>query len=59
MKKLFAAIAFVLGAVMTAEAQTSIRNESMVRNADFVTVTFDVDTDQTDLPHLRKEVILP
>lgn len=59
MKKVFAIIAILLGAVITVDAQTTIRNESMVSNSDIVTVTFEIDTDHTDLPNLRKEIILP
>ena len=49
----------VLGAGMLADAQTVIGNEKMFHDADSVTVTFDLDTDNTDLPVRRKEVILP
>lgn len=59
MKKILAAIVFMSGVTMGLNAQTSIRNESMVSDADSVTVTFEVDTDQTNLTNQRKEVIIP
>ena len=59
MKKIFAAIAFMFSAAVIADAQTAIRNEKMICDADSVTVTFEIDTDDTDLPTRRKEVILP
>lgn len=59
MKKIYAAITLMLlGSIMT-DAQTVIRNENMSHDADSVTVTFEVDTDDTDIPVRRKEVILP
>ena len=59
MKKLFttAAAALLMGIVL--QAQTVIRNENMTHDADSVTVVFEVDTDMTDLPSNRKEVIFP
>ena len=59
MKKFFAVMVIVLGTGMLADAQTVIGNEKMFHDADSVTVTFDLDTDNTDLPVRRKEVILP
>ncbi|MBO5418460.1 MAG: hypothetical protein J6A22_00095 [Bacteroidales bacterium] len=59
MKKVFTIIALALGMGVTMNAQTLITNESMTSDADSVTVSFDVDTDDTDLPTRRKEVILP
>ena len=58
MKKLISMIALVLG-IGNLNAQTVIGNESMMHDGDNVTVTFDVDTDNTNIPHQRKEVILP
>ena len=59
MKKIFAAIALMVGAVTLADAQTAIRNVKMTSDADSVTVTLEIDTDDTNLPTRRKEVILP
>ena len=59
MKKLFAIAVLALGISTLADAQTVIENERMTRDSDFVTVTFDLNTDDTDLPVRRKEVILP
>ena len=59
MKKFFAVMVIVLGTGMLADAQTVIGNEKMFHDTDSVTVTFDLDTDNTDLPVRRKEVILP
>ena len=59
MKKVFAITALLFGAFAMAEAQTVIKNESMSQDGTNVTVTMDIDTDQTDLPSRRKEVIMP
>ena len=59
MKKLFAAIVLIAGTTVIAEAQTAIRNERMSQDGTNVTVSLDVDTDDTDLPTRRKEVIMP
>lgn len=59
MKKVFAALVLMSGMADLADAQTVIRNESMTHDADSVTVTLEVDTDETDLPSQRKEVIMP
>ena len=40
-------------------AQTRISNQEIVENGKTVTISFDVDTDKTDIPARRKEVILP
>lgn len=59
MKKIFAMVLVVLGSAAVSQAQTIISNESMTQDGNQVTVSFDVDTDQTDVPSRRKEVILP
>ena len=59
MKKVFAAVVLMLGIAAVTDAQTVIRNESMTHDADSVTVMLEIDTDQTDLPSQRKEVIMP
>ena len=59
MKRIFATIILVLVACIAANSQTVISNESMTTDKDMVTVTFDLDTDDTNLPVRRKEVILP
>ena len=59
MKKIFAAIVLIASAAVMADAQTAIRNEKMSQDGTNVTVSFDIDTDQTDLPTRRKEVIMP
>ena len=59
MKKLFAIMSLALGFGTLANAQTLIENEKMTRDSEMVTVTFDLNTDKTDLPAQRKEVILP
>ena len=58
MKKLFTAALMLTFAVMM-DAQTAIRNEKMTQDGTNVTVSFEVDTDNTDLPVRRKEVIMP
>ena len=59
MKKILTiAVLMVVSAVMS-DAQTVIRNESLTQNGTDVTVTFEVDTDDTQIPSRRKEVILP
>ena len=58
MKKLISIITLIFG-ICNLNAQTVIENESMMHDGDNVTVTFDVDTDNTNIPHQRKEVILP
>ena len=59
MKKLFAAVMMMFGAVLLSDAQTVISNQSMTHDGTDVTVTFDIDTDVKDLPSNRKEVIMP
>ena len=59
MKRIFATIILVLVACIAANSQTVISNESMTTDKDMVTVTFDLDTDDTNRPVRRKEVILP
>ena len=59
MKKVFAAAVLLLAVAVMTDAQTVIRNEKMTQDGTNVTVSFDVDTDQTDIPTRRKEVILP
>lgn len=59
MKKLFTIIAFICGLSAMADAQTAIRNEKISHDGKRVTVTFDIDTDDTKLPARRKEVIIP
>lgn len=59
MKKLFAAVIMMFGAVLLSDAQTVISNESLTHDGTNVTVTFDIDTDVKDLPSNRKEVIMP
>ena len=59
MKKVVATIVLALGFGTMMNAQTVIVNENMTQDGKLVTVSFDVDTDNTKLPHQRKEVILP
>ena len=59
MNKLFAIVVLMYGAVVMADAQTAIRNEKMSQDGTDVTVSLDIDTDDTDLPAMRKEVIMP
>lgn len=59
MKKLFATVMMMFGAVLLSDAQTVISNESLTHDGTNVTVTFDIDTDVKDLPSNRKEVIMP
>lgn len=59
MKKIFAMTLMVLGFSLVSNAQTIISNETMTQDGNEVTVSFDVDTDQTNVPSRRKEVILP
>lgn len=59
MKKLFAAVMMMFGAVLLSDAQTVISNESLTHDGTNVTVTFDIDTNVKDLPSNRKEVIMP
>ena len=59
MKKIFAIAVLMAGITAVMDAQTVIRNEAMTQDGNNVTVTFEVDTDQTDIPSRRKEVILP
>ncbi len=59
MKKLFAAVMMMFGAVLLSDAQTVISNESLTHDGTNVTVIFDIDTDVKDLPSNRKEVIMP
>lgn len=59
MKKIYAITFMVLGFAFLSNAQTVITNQSMTQDGEKVTVSFDVDTDKTDIPTRRKEVILP
>ena len=59
MKKIYAITFMVLGFAFLSNAQTVITNQSMTQDGQKVTVSFDVDTDKTDIPTRRKEVILP
>ena len=59
MKKIYAIMLIALGTVLISNAQTLVRNEKMTQDGKIVTVSFDVDTDQTKIPSRRKEVILP
>ena len=59
MKKIFAIAVLMAGMAAVTEAQTVIRNENMTHDGKNVSVTFEVDTDKSDIPSRRKEVILP
>ena len=59
MKKVLAIAVLAFGISTLADAQTAISNEKMSHDGTMVTVSFDVDTDNTKLPNKRKEVILP
>ena len=59
MKKIYAITVMVFGFAILSNAQTVITNQSMTQDGKNVTVSFDVDTDKTDIPTRRKEVILP
>ena len=59
MKKIFAIAVLMAGMAAVTEAQTVIRNENMTHDGKNVTVTFEVDTDKSDIPSRRKEVVLP
>ena len=59
MKKIFTSFVIICGLSANVEAQTAIRNEKISQDGENVTVTFDLDTDNADIPTRRKEVILP
>ena len=59
MKRMFIAILMMFGSALFSEAQTLISNEKMTQDGKTVQVSFEVNTDQTDIPSRRKEVILP
>ena len=59
MKKYIATMFVVFGITNVLNAQTVISNENMTRDDHDAIVTFEVDTDNTNIPHQRKEVILP
>lgn len=59
MKKFFAIAVLMAGMAAVTDAQTVIRNENMTHDGKNVTVTFEVDTDKSDIPSRRKEVVLP
>ena len=59
MKRYFVTILMVLGISNALNAQTVISNENMTHDDHDAIVTFEVDTDNTNIPHQRKEVILP
>ena len=59
MKKAIIFILTVFGMSMIAGAQSKIVNESLVHDGSKVIVTFDIETDNNDIPSNRKEVIMP
>lgn len=59
MKKFLASVIIFCGFTHVSLAQTQIRNEKLSHDGTNVTVSFEVDTDNTDIPTRRKEVILP
>ena len=59
MKKTMFIIALALGFSVTLGAQSSITNDKLEQNGDFVRVTFDVETEDNSIPKNRKEVIMP
>lgn len=59
MKKLITIVALAFGITTMMNAQTVIGEEIMTHDEDSVTVTFNIDTEQTKLKANRKEVILP
>ncbi len=59
MKKLIIIAAAFLGISTMASAQTVITDETMTHDRDSVTVTFNIDTEQTKLKTNRKELIFP
>ncbi len=59
MKKFLASVIVFCGFTLVSLAQTQIRNEKLSHDGTNVTVSFEVDTDNTDIPTRRKEVILP
>ena len=59
MKKIFTIAVLMAGMAAVMDAQTVIRNEAMTQDGTTVTVSFEVDTDKTDIPSRRKEVIIP
>ena len=59
MKKVLLTAVLVTGVSLMSGAQTVINNEKMSQDGTNVTVSFEVDTDKTDLPSNRKELILP
>ena len=59
MKKIFASFVMICGLSSIAGAQTDISNEKISQDEGKVTVSFDLDTDNADIPTRRKEVILP
>jgi hypothetical protein len=59
MKKLIIIAAAFWGISTMANAQTVITDETMTHDSDSVTVTFNIDTEQTKLKTNRKELIFP
>ena len=59
MKKVNLILSLMLGVGVALSAQTVVTNETMTHDGTDVTVSFEVDTDNTKLPNQRKEVILP
>ena len=59
MKQILTTAVLIFGCILMAEAQTEILNQKMSQEGKKVTVTFDLNTDKTAIPHQRKEVILP
>ena len=59
MKKILTIVIAVLGSGCFAGAQTVIKNEKLTKDADKVTVSFDIETDVKGLPSRRKEIISP
>ena len=59
MKRVFVAVLMVVAFAQVAEAQSVINNESLTRQKRTISVSFDIDSEKSDVSGMLKEVITP
>lgn len=59
MKRVFIAVLMVVAFAQVAEAQSVINNESLTRQKRTISVSFDIDSEKSDVSGMLKEVITP
>lgn len=59
MKRVFTAILAVVAFAQAANAQSEIKNERLAREKSTISISFDIDSQQSSVPNMLKEVITP